>query len=618
MQNAIATQRTFADAPPVDLAPSLALAKDPIELETPQKDHAFYLMAAPLFKAITGKNLQLLVDDPDSIEDPRISCAKTLEDYAKLPLPANYFLETDNIHDAVTVARALGMQIVIVGTLTSATENFGPPGAQYDSDKIIAIKPKISNSETLQNTDEPKTILKSNEVQFREAADGSRIAKVGAGVIPEHLNDLVKKTYGRNYYVPIDITTRNQAQSGSVYVTGGMGPSRIRPHEIIESITISDSNGLRKLTGEEIKNHQGLLGLTGAIVEIEFKIFEVPANQFGFHVPLRVKDGDPKSKWEKELAKLQAKLLPSTELNLEDGRITSDWKNGFIDGMEIITRQELEMLVANSAKPEVKSKARQLLEALDPDSDFFVYITGRAQENLTDMDYDSRGNPVQMLFNLMEREEIGEPIPESDLKVMASAREEIPDLAKQESKNPSHPAEIIFSTSTDVNTCISQAKMEELSGMEYHKRVGQMRNLFHRMLAPYANYEAKIAALRETLEAGMELITRRYGHGHRRNLDPHTRITLKSDLRIVEQARHDEVVALIKQFKQELIAELLELRESGEIDVNIGEKGIPPGLNLLTTEENARILATLNAANDNSYTWRTKGTKLEAMMAKSA
>ena len=162
---------------------------------------AFYKYAAPLFKRFTGKNLQLLLPDPESIDDPEVSTHQTLQDYANLDLPANFLLECENVHEAVAVARGLEMQVVIIGSLTSATENFGPKGVQYNNDKIIAIRPKASTEDQLTDQEPNPSVLNSDQIKVLHHEDGAITIRTGAGVIPDHLNEFIRYNLGLQYYV---------------------------------------------------------------------------------------------------------------------------------------------------------------------------------------------------------------------------------------------------------------------------------------------------------------------------------------------------------------------------------------------------------------------------------
>lgn len=578
-------------------------------------DFTFYKTARAFFREI-GATLKYLTDI--EIDDHEVATDKPLHDEMKSPLPVKYLLETDNIHAACRIAKQHGMKIVIIGALTSGTEAFGPKGVKYDSTKIIAIRPKSSNfkpivSTSLDTESRAKIeTVKSNEVRILRDDSGKPTGvRVGAGVIPDDLNTILAQ---EGLYVPVDLTTKNQVMLGSVLATGAMGPSRVRPHQIIRKAIISNGETLTVLEGVDIAKIEGLLGINGAIVEMELDVYEVPKEQFGLMVPLNVTEDDPTlTDWPEKLAALLSHLEAATNLKLEDGKMRSDWEQGYINGIEIFTRSELEFVLAKSSNAEAKNLAQTLLERLaEAGSKFLVSITGRSQKKIFDLE-DSPTNPFNKLFELFGDGEIGEPMETSNrLSTVYTLREEIPALSKTEGNTPGSPDEIVFSTSTDINTTINPDFILTMKTLTPDARIAKLQELYHLMFQPYLNYEEGLQFLASELaNKGVKIIVRRYGHALPVNIDLHTRATAIGHKE--NTADFDYAVKQIKALKDKLTKALLGLRSNPAIQVSHGEKGKPPSLDLLTKKEVTEITDDLKTDENNtleSLGWRLKGTKL--------
>lgn len=354
-----------------------------------------------------------------------------LRDNAGKILPCAYLIETDNTHLAAQIATELNMGIVMVGALSSATNNFPAPNPQHAFKGILAIKPKgLHSDKELQSTPAAdSTPDKANQVVIDR--DKMTIT-VGAGLTFGQVNKIIAAELGPEYFLPIDLTTVDQALAGAVFATGAMGPSRIRIHEITARVNISDGQNITSITGPEIEAREGLIGLDGAITEIELRIMERPKHRFGFSVPLQ----DTKDKaWTEQASKLLAGLKAATTLKLDQSHLSSDWEKGFIDGVEIITAEDLELIAQTSNSPEMRNEASRLTRELKAaNSDYMLYITGNATESLTTLgDDESPNNPLNILMQLMDEETIGEATSyqgSTQLETMRQLREAIPDLAR--------------------------------------------------------------------------------------------------------------------------------------------------------------------------------------------
>lgn len=520
------------------------------------------------------------------------------------PIAAGWTLTTDNIHEACRAALSQGLQIVIAGALTSGTKNFGAPGANHDTENIILIQTKGS-TEATELTSYTNALPKTNEAFFTFDESGKpKTVIAGPGVIPDHINEALTK----DRWLALDLTTRNQAHNGAVFATGGMGPSRIRPSEIIKTIWLSNGNEIHQITDPtEIKKHEGMIGLTGAIVAIEYQLLEVPTEKFGTLVPLNVTNLDPTNpQWPEKLAELLAALNPSLSLEIKDGKLLSAWQDGFIDGVEIITLAELEMIAKQTPnQPELKATIKALKKA---NSQFAVYITGRQNPNL---DEEDPNNPIHQLCTLNESGKIGEPLDLSNkLPAWSILRELIPTHAKAEAKNPGENKKAL-STSTDINARISDTEMERINQLPEAEQIPALQQAFQNLLQPFVNYEAAIAEIQTSAqEKNVEVLIRRYGHGHPRNIDLHTRVTATAET--ANESNLKEIFQLITEAKKALMKAAFELGQSDQrFTISIGEKGIPPTIELLTPEE-LTTRQKLVAAAPKAFSWRAKGTPLTA------
>ncbi len=516
-----------------------------------------------------------------------------LRDNAGQKLPCNFKIEVTDVHEACKIAKELNLGIIMIGALTSATNNFGPSNINYKGlDGIIAIKPVgIINDRDLKSTPEAeRTPNLSNQVTIHrnKLGDGQHTITVGAGLTFAQVNEIIANELGGNFYVPVDLTTVNQALAGAVFATGAMGPSRIRISEIAVRVNMTNGTEINTYTDQNIEEHEGLIGLDGGVTEIELKIFERPPKRFGVAVPLKntpANSTDPQKSYGPKAAKVLAHLYKYQNLHLEGGKIKSDWQDGYIDGVEIITVEDLELIIEKSANNKDKSNATRLLDEMkNANSSYLLYVTGSAEDDLENL-FDQPGSFPDTLMELYDQETIGDFIAMPNLNEMKALREAIPDTARDEGRIKKDDGKAIFSTSTDVNTTIDHEIAKTLTP-------DQLIDLFNQILQPYVNYEQALDALAEkAAEENIEVSYYRYGHLQPRNMDPHMRVVVKAE---TENAAFKEVVATVKELKEQLTKALISLPEP--IRTTHGEKGKIPELALIEEPVKARIIELINQA----------------------
>ena len=174
---------------------------------------------------------------------------------------------------------------------------------------------------------------------------------------------------------------------------------------------------------------------------------------------------------------------------------------------------------------------------------------------------------------------------------MKDLREAIPEIARTEARTKETPETIVFSTSTDANTAINPEYIGELSP-------DQLMQVFHTILEPYLEYEEKIEELAGwAKEEGIEVTTRRYGHMNPRNIDAHTRVTVKGTKE--KQTEFNLVKEYVLDCKQELLTQIKNLPHTDKrIITTHGEKGKIPGKSFLNREEIEESLERINQAGE--------------------
>lgn len=583
--------------------------------------HTYKLAQAAFQRAGLG-NLNYLTDHPETIPSDQLEIIThnpLLRDKVGAEVPARYHIRTKDIHRASQIAASLGLQAVIIGALTSGTENFGAPGVKYNNDMIIAIEASgVDDSRKLKQSIAGPYAL-SDEISINLETGEVR---VGAGPTPNQINELLPA----GKWLAIDATTSGSLRA--VIPTNPMGPIRIRPSRIITEAKMSDGSTLATLDQKEVEHHEGLLGLTGAIVETTYKILDVPTEKFGIFVGLNVPTLDPDStNWDQELAKTLAELYPSMNLKIDGKNLVSDWEDGFLSGCEVITINELEFLLDKPVSEDVKKLAQNLIKNLRAASSTYgLFITGRAKADLFKLE-DKPGNPIQRLLHLQEENKIAtvDDITRQTTTMLA-LREAIPLSAKAEA-DPSidtNPDHLKFSTTTDHVTTISASAREHIATLYGAERTSFIQANVRRQLRPYLARQKVFAQIRrETTNPRIRFASYNYGHAHiggaelDGGMDPHERESAFADLTGLTGA---ERLATIAEF--EAVKNRIKTEANGTLDQGIdeleatdpdvarrhGEKGKLPVFKELPKAMQEEAADALEAAPP-LYSWRAVGSK---------
>jgi hypothetical protein len=340
-------------------------------------------------------------------------------------------------------------------------------------------------------------------------------------------------------------------------------------------------------TAADIDAHQGLWGMTGAVVELELRVFRKPLHRFGFFVPLtRSVDGS----WIEQVAAVLALLRDATRLRLEDGALKSDWSHGLIDGAEVFARETLE-LVANTTLPAgpnrtAAQKILQLMQARErsgtvvSQSDFAIYLTGNADFSELDDFIADTTSPLAKLLDYSEHSErflhaagIKTIDDDRSFEEMRLLRESFADIARQHAKHRAAGQGKPFSESTDINCYVDP---EAAAAMD----VEALRAAFRLILQPYYAYEMRIRELTEIgRPLGVQITLTRYGHLNPRSTNLHTRVTIHAPEdalhapvyhQVVQRAR-DNLVRVLKDLSQRVPAICVEGGEKGKMTAEAWE-----------------------------------------------
>ncbi len=587
----------------------------------PHLPNAFlYHKASHALKLAGLGQLNYLTDEPGQLPTEHLPYMVTqplLRDMAKAEVPARYHLRTRDLHRATQIAQQLGLQVVIIGALTSATENFGAPGVEYDSDKIIAIEAEgVPDSSQIKQSIDGDYAL-SNEVHI-DLKNGT--LRAGAGLTPDQLNELLPA----GKWLAVDATTRGQLKA--VLPTGPMGPARIRPSEVIEEVKLTDGTTIKVLQGPEVEQHEGLLGITGGVVETTYKILDVPKEKFGVFAALNVQTLDPENtNWDEELANVLAHLYPALNLRINGNRLESDWSEGYLDGVEIITENELQFLLEDqvAVSDEIKTQARTLLANLkQANSKYGLFITGRAEKNFSTLtESTTPDNPINTMLTLLETAEMSDviEIPPAKMKGLYQLREDIPTAAKSEAAPEQPDPEILrASFTTDFVTTISASAREQLNALYGGERIDFLRANIRRQLTPHLARQKVFARMqRENNIPELKLRNLSYGHGHIRGLDLHDRETLIANLKGLSPERRAIVIAAFMKNKERAKTEANGALKEGmarlATDPNTtqlsGEKGKLPEFDTLSPSKKDEVADLVKAAPP-VFSWRAVGSKV--------
>ena len=227
-----------------------------------------------------------------------------LRDNAGRLIPTRAFVRTDDV--AATTKELLheGASVLLVGARTSATHNFEreyrrhaglraperivgvlPLGQGEASDGLVPYRLTHGQVHT-------SAIPRSDEIWIHCHSEGPELhtVRIGAGITFSQVGRALRHAFAsdteRDWWVPIDLTTVDVATAGAVYATGAQGPSRFRISEVARRIWLQTSDALEVLdTPEQIAEHEGLWGMSGAVVALELRVFARPKVRFGFFIP---------------------------------------------------------------------------------------------------------------------------------------------------------------------------------------------------------------------------------------------------------------------------------------------------------------------------------------------
>lgn len=565
-------------------------------------------------------------ETPGSHDAPRHTFIdERLKDNAGKVIPTNVIVRTDTIHMMAQAAIQQHRSIMMIGAQTSATNCFEMayrrPADQTFSSVVgiqaMTLAPDAEGNVPYEVTNgpyhHPEKPVRSYGIRINRDRQGKDLHTItlGAGVTFSQANHALRESFGddeyHDYFLPIDLTTIDIAHAGAVYATGAQGPSRFRISDIATSITLTDGKDLIKLTDpKDIEKHQGLWGMTGGVVELELQVFQRPKHRFGFFIPLtRSSDGS----WIEQSSAVLALLKEATTLKLADGKITSEWNYGLVDGVEVVARETLE-LVATTELPsgDNRTAAKNILRLMDERqkdgtmnhrSDFGIYITGNSRFAELDGFLEDDESPLAKLLAYAERGEhflhangIRTIIAnEKELEEMRLLRESFADIARQHGKYRKEGQAKPFSESTDINCFIDPDVGKTMS-------VYELREKFRLLLRPYYVYETKVRELAEQgRPLGVDVTMTRYGHLNPRSLNLHTRVTLHAP----DESLHGQVYQQVIQRAREHLLEMLKHVSDIHPDIHVegGEKGkmTPEAYELMTEDRRAAVIETLAAAN---------------------
>ncbi|MSQ84520.1 MAG: FAD-binding oxidoreductase [Myxococcales bacterium] len=544
---------------------------------------------------------------PAQLPPPRTTAIEeVLRDNAGKVISAQQAWRTDDIDAVATQAIANGDAVLMVGAQTSATSNFDldyrrPPTPRHGK-TVVVIQPRtlaVDSTGAVLATQSQQTVglatlagdsalpLRSDQLRIhlhREGADRHTIT-LGAGITFAQVNRALRELLGADEHadwcVPIDLTTVDIAQAGAVYATGAQGPSRFRISDVAKAVTLSDGRQLLRLsTQPDIAAHEGLWGMTGAVVQLELRVYRRPKHRFGFFIPLtRSSSGN----WIDQVAAVLALLRQATDLRLDDGQMVSGWSNGLLDGAEVVARETLE-LVATTKLPTGTNRAvalkilalmheRERSGKLRSRSDFGIYLTGNSRFSELDAFLDDPTSPLAKLLEYAEHSEaflhtegmttvIDD---ERGLEEMRLLREAFADISRQHAKHRQPGQGKPFSESTDINCFLDpQAAL----GMS----VDELRENFRWILQPYYAYEMRIRDLAEVAKTyGATVTMTRYGHLNPRSTNLHTRVTVHAP----QESIHAQVFQqVVQRARDNLLAVLKDLSvRRPAVRVQGGEKG---------------------------------------------
>jgi FAD/FMN-containing dehydrogenase len=456
---------------------------------------------------------------------------------------------TADVAHAVAEAVRQGYAVMPAGGLTSAIGSF-----DYQRDAVlagfkdvVAIRPKGALAAEIVDAATPLDALRPHQVAIQ--ADAGLVA-AGAGLTVSQVNAALAEAVGPTARVLVDLTSVGSAYVGGVVATGGMGPLRLVPSATLDAVCLAAGGRPMLLAGERLAEVEGLQGWTGMVTAARFKFYDVPPGEFGLVLPVQGSDVDL-------VAGLLAYLEKWTRIVLPEpgGRVIGAGGETVLNGIELVSRDSLEVFVEHAADP-ARTKAQGLLQSCEyAGADMLACLTGWSELSIDDV-----------LFSLLdpETETIGGVMIDfgvgfssgAEMDTFRAIREGAPDLARTRARVTPPGKLKPWTTSTDVNMAVP-ADTAALSDV----------------LAAYADYRAAIRALAKELAGTVEVELAAYGHLSPNGIDPHHRVTIFADTGA--EAALAGARQAVAANKRTLIHDLLHVAERHGASITGGEKGAP-------------------------------------------
>lgn len=642
-----------------------------------------YIQLKTAFEAAGLGTIKYCTNETDKIPAElraQIVTTDRIEDYEANESAFTISINTPDTHGSLKLAKQLGLLAGMIGGGTSGTNNFGNRKTDYGERAILAIRtPNFlshkAGGKNMAHLVKPPEKSETDEPWYPKAGQYTLTDTTifaGIGMTPLLVSNL--STDGKGQM--IDLTTKDSADHTATYMTGGQGPSRLKPSKFIKRVIASDGEKVFEITGDDIKKYEGTLGLHITVLAIEYYKFESPKNKFLFFAPLNVTALSPEDEggdWATPQAEVVGHLQQSlVQVDQENLKLKSQWQGGYVRGIEAMTRGGIK--IGNKYSP--NRMAPQLLEEMDDkdgtgESFYSLYIPGDCDgdpEELLieaikkygayeefdlgtaeDWDDDTKRvmelrteepplptdhNPFEMMVYLRLKGTIRTPRLITDKKQFEeceATRESIPDSAKAEAKKLKKQGPAV-SESTDNNVGIKPEVFEAIKLLPPAKAIAKLVQLHRALLAPVVKYDSALHHLQkeldemaQTIEAARHVKVHTHHYGHWNNA--HQRYTVEGNTLGIEDTEliaeiesiQADFAARAKAIHTQLTDDILVLRENPELEVYEGEKGLLPQYRLLTTTQIAFLLEQMHDDPHNTshlLGWRIKGTKQEQFFAK--
>jgi FAD/FMN-containing dehydrogenase len=458
---------------------------------------------------------------------------------------------TADIAHAVAEAVRQGYAVMPAGGLTSAINSF-----DYSKDAlaggfkdVVAIRAKSAVAAEVVADDTPLEALKTNQVAIRK--DKGLVA-AGAGLTFEQVNAALAEHVGPTARVLIDLTSVASAWVGGVIATGGMGPLRTRPSNILDAVCLADGGDPRVVEGyDNILGVEGMQGWTGMVAAAQFRFFLVPSSEFGLVLPVQGSDVDA-------IAGLMAYLEPWTRVVLPEagGRLAAgDGGETVLNGIELVSRDSLVAFVEHAGEP-ARTKAQGLLQSCEyANADMLACLTGWSEQSVDDVLMSLLDPETETIGGIMIDYGVGFSSG-AEMDTFRAIREGAPDLARTRARVTPPGKLKPYSTSTDINV-VTPADSSVIADI----------------LTAYADYRAAIRGLAAELDGTVEVEIWAYGHLSTNGIDPHHRVILFANQG--EEGAFAGAKQAVAAHKRALIRDILRAAERGGALVNGGEKGVP-------------------------------------------